>query len=168
MHERDMKWTCTLSQFAANYTFFVLLHMRTGQEDYDRLRPLSYPQTDVFLICFSVISPVSFKNVRAKWHPEISHNAPEVPFILVGTKMDLRNDEDTLSKLKANAQKPISNAEGQELCRELGGYKYMECSALTQVGLKPVFDEAIRCSLSNGPGASTGSRTKKKKKCTIL
>ena len=43
-----------------------------GQEDYDRLRPLSYPQTDVFLICFSVISPASFENVRAKWFPEVN------------------------------------------------------------------------------------------------
>jgi Ras-related C3 botulinum toxin substrate 1 len=37
-----------------------------GQEDYDRLRPLSYPQTDVFLICFSIVSPASFDNVKAK------------------------------------------------------------------------------------------------------
>lgn len=37
-----------------------------GQEDYDRLRPLSYPQTDVFLVCFSVVSPSSFENVREK------------------------------------------------------------------------------------------------------
>lgn len=37
-----------------------------GQEDYDRLRPLSYPQTDVFLSCFSLVSPPSFENVRTK------------------------------------------------------------------------------------------------------
>ena len=40
-----------------------------GQDDYDLLRPLSYPQTDIFLICFSIISPASFVNVRTKWVP---------------------------------------------------------------------------------------------------
>lgn len=55
-----------------------------GQEDYDRLRPLSYPQTDVFLICFSVTSPSSFENVTSKWYPEIKHHCPDAPMILVG------------------------------------------------------------------------------------
>ncbi|KAK6326710.1 hypothetical protein J4Q44_G00023550 [Coregonus suidteri] len=41
-----------------------------GQEDYDRLRPLSYPQTDVFLVCFSCVSPSSFENVREKKIPQ--------------------------------------------------------------------------------------------------
>ena len=45
-----------------------------GQEDYDRLRPLSYPETDVFLVCFSVVSPSSFENVKEKWYPEIKHH----------------------------------------------------------------------------------------------
>jgi small GTP-binding protein len=47
-----------------------------GQEDYDRLRPLSYPQTDVFLICFSIVSPPSFDNVKAKVRrlPPYRHN----------------------------------------------------------------------------------------------
>ena len=47
-----------------------------GQDDYDRLRPLSYPDTDVFLICFSIVNPNSFANVADKWSPEISHHAP--------------------------------------------------------------------------------------------
>lgn len=54
-----------------------------GQEDYDRLRPLSYPQTDVFLVCFSVTSPASFENVKEKWFPEVHHHCPGVPCLIV-------------------------------------------------------------------------------------
>eukprot|EP00493_Phyllostaurus_siculus_P000573 UN00575 len=67
-----------------------------GQPDYDRLRPLSYPQTDIFLVCFSLTSPTSYKNVQQKWFPEVSHHAPTVPVMLVGLKMDLREDKDTI------------------------------------------------------------------------
>lgn len=42
-----------------------------GQEEYDRLRTLSYPQTNVFIICFSISSPASYENVKHKWHPEV-------------------------------------------------------------------------------------------------
>lgn len=63
-----------------------------GQEDYDRLRPLSYPQTDVFLVCFSVTSPASFENVKEKWFPEVHHHCPGVPCLIVGTQVDLRED----------------------------------------------------------------------------
>lgn len=61
-----------------------------GQVDYDRLRPLSYPCTDVFLICYSVKSKESFDNVKVKWIPELRHHSPGVPVVLVGTKIDLR------------------------------------------------------------------------------
>ena len=56
------------------------------QEDYDRLRPLSYPGTDVFLLCFSVDSADSLDNIEEKWLPELRHHAPGVPIILVATK----------------------------------------------------------------------------------
>ncbi len=61
-----------------------------GQEDYDRLRPLSYPQTDVFLITFSLVNPSSFENVKSKWWPEVQHHWPKATVILVGTKLDMR------------------------------------------------------------------------------
>eukprot|EP00736_Rhodelphis_marinus_P004890 Rmarinus@m.9578 len=133
-----------------------------GQEDYDRLRPLSYPQTDVFLICFSLISPASFENVKAKWYPELSHHAPGVPIILVGTKLDLRDDDDTKKRLSDKGLSPITTQQGQQMAKEIGAVKYMECSALTQVGLKAVFDEAIRAVLCPPP------KQKEKKGCSIL
>jgi Ras-related C3 botulinum toxin substrate 1 len=61
-------------------------------EDYDRLRPLSYPMTDVFLVCFSVVSPTSYENAMTKWFPELHQHMPKAPIILVGTQTDLRED----------------------------------------------------------------------------
>ena len=71
-----------------------------GQEDYDRLRPLSYPQTDVFLVCFSVVAPASFENVKEKWVPEIKHHCPKTPFLLVGTQVDRRDDQEVIEKAR--------------------------------------------------------------------
>ena len=65
-----------------------------GQDDYDRLRPLAYPQTDIFMVCYSIISRSSYDNVKTKWIPEIKHHVPDAPFILVGLKIDLRNDKE--------------------------------------------------------------------------
>uniref|UniRef100_A0A3B3CU31 Ras homolog family member C n=1 Tax=Oryzias melastigma TaxID=30732 RepID=A0A3B3CU31_ORYME len=79
-----------------------------GQEDYDRLRPLSYPDTDVILMCFSIDSPDSLENIPEKWTPEVKHFCPNVPIILVGNKKDLRNDEHTrreLAKMNSTAER---------------------------------------------------------------
>ncbi|XP_065895311.1 ras-related C3 botulinum toxin substrate 1-like isoform X3 [Dysidea avara] len=123
------------------------------QDDYDRLRPLSYPQTDVFLICFSLISPASLENVRTKWNPEVSHYCPNTPVILVGTKLDLRDDKEIVG---------LTYPQGLQMMKEIGAVKYIECSALTQKGLKMVFDDAIRAVF-----AST-KLSEKKGKCSIL
>src|SRR6201996_2649245 len=112
-----------------------------GQEDYDRLRPLSYPQTDVFLVCFSVTSPASFENVREKWFPEVHHHCPGVPCLIVGTQVDLRDDPAVREKLAKQKMSPVSREAGERMARELGAVKYVECSALTQYKLKDVFDE---------------------------
>ena len=112
-----------------------------GQEDYDRLRPLSYPQTDVFLVCFSVTSPASFENVREKWFPEVHHHCPGVPCLIVGTQVDLRDDPSVREKLSKQKMQPVRNEDGEKMAKELGAVKYVECSALTQYKLKDVFDE---------------------------
>ncbi|KAK2161514.1 hypothetical protein LSH36_115g05058 [Paralvinella palmiformis] len=117
---------------------------------------------DVFLICFSLVSPASFENVRAKWFPEVSHHCPNTPIILVGTKLDLREDKETVEKLKEKKLSPITYPQGLAMAKEIAAVKYLECSALTQKGLKNVFDEAIRAVLCPKP------KPKKKSKCLIL
>ncbi|KAJ1826707.1 Rho GTPase protein rac1, partial [Coemansia sp. RSA 2703] len=96
------------------------------------------------------------------WRPELLHHAPNVPIILVGTKLDLREDKDTILKLSATRMRPIDFLMGSNTAKELGFVKYLECSALTQKGLKNVFDEAIRAVLHPTQPA------KPKKKCLIL
>ena len=138
-----------------------------GQEDYDRLRPLSYPQTDVFLVCFSVISPSSYENVKSKWFPEITHHAPGVPFLLVGTKVDLRDDDEQVARLREKNLEPISEARGNQMANQIGAKRYLECSALTQKGLKNVFDEAIRTVLTS-KAPSSKKRGGGRSECAIL
>src|SRR3990167_1526882 len=133
-----------------------------GQEDYDRLRPLSYPQTDVFLACFSVVSPASFENIRAKWHQELSYYCPTVPIIVVGTKVDLRKDKETIDRLAAKNFSPVLFDQGVETANMIKAEKYLECSALTQLGVRDVFEEAARVGLNIPLGPA---RQEKKKGC---
>jgi len=132
-----------------------------GQDDYDHLRPMSYSDTDVFLICFSLISPSSFENVSLKWFPEVRRHASHIPIILVGTKADLRNDDKILSTLKTKGQHVITPQEAASMQREIGAVAYLECSALTQEGLKSVFDESIRAAMAH-------NLNKGKQCCVIL
>ena len=152
-----------------------------GQDSYDRVRPLSYPDTDVFVICFSLVHRDSMCNVKSKWWPEITHHCPRTPIVLVGkqetyqsrnfkdtymylfsrtslslpppslisqgTKLDLRTDPHTLEKLEASHSPPVTEEEGKELQQKMGAALYLECSSLTQTGLKEVFMEACRIAL---------------------
>lgn len=65
--------------------------------------------------------------------PEITHHCQKTPFLLVGTQIDLRDENTTLEKLAKNKQKPITMEQGEKLAKELKAVKYVECSALTQV-----------------------------------
>ena len=118
--------------------------------------------TDVFLVLFAVINPTSFENISIKWIPEIRHHCPSTPIILVGTKSDLRDDKKTLNELKQKNQIPITFEQGETKAKAIGAIKYIECSALTQKGLKTVFDEAI---LATNPEKKN---KKKRKDCIIM
>ncbi|CAD6574909.1 MAG: Rho GTPase protein rac1 [Tremellales sp. Tagirdzhanova-0007] len=103
-----------------------------------------------------------------RWIPEISHHAPDVPLILVGTKLDLREDPVTLQRLKERRFAPVTYAMGMGCAREVGAVKYLEASSKTQKGLKTVFDEAIRAVLAPADKGQVAGKKKQKKQCVIL
>jgi len=143
--------------------FVIQLFDTAGQEDYDRLRLIAYPNTDVFLVCFSIINPDSYDNVREKWVPEIQKHWGQAPFLLVGTQMDLRTDPATITNLEKKTKKPVNAEQGKRLASELGAVAYVECSALTQEGMKNVFDEALMAALNK-----EDEPEKKRCCCTVL
>ncbi|CAH2312461.1 ras-related C3 botulinum toxin substrate 2 [Pelobates cultripes] len=107
-------------------------------------------------------SAASYENVQEKWFPEVKTHCPHTPIILVGTKLDLRDDKKTIEKLKKENKSPISFRQGLTLAKKIEAVKYVECSALTQKGLKTVFDEAIRAVFLQLPSKHT------QKKCVLL
>ncbi|KAJ3241936.1 GTP-binding protein Rho1 [Chytriomyces hyalinus] len=140
-----------------------------GQEDYDRLRPLSYPDSHVILICFAVDSPDSLDNVQEKWISEVLHFCAGLPIILVACKKDLRNDPRVIEDLRKTGQSPVQPQQGQAVAEKIGAYRYLECSARTGEGVAEVFDHATRAALTNrGGGASSGGAKKPKAKGCML
>ncbi|THG98048.1 hypothetical protein EW026_g4079 [Hermanssonia centrifuga] len=136
-----------------NYAVTVMI----GDDPYT----LGLFDTAARMILNSVTSPASFENVKEKWFPEVHHHCPGVPCLIVGTQIDLRDDPQVLEKLQRQKQRPVTSEQGERLARELGAVKYVECSALTQKGLKNVFDEAIVAALE--PPV-----VKKRNKCVIV
>lgn len=132
-----------------------------GQEDYDRLRLLSYPDTDVIVMCFSIDLPDSLENIQDKWMPEVKHFCPNVPIILVGNKRDLRYDVETIKELAVVKQQPVRTEEGMIMAEIVNAFAYLECSAKMQEGVREVFETATRASLQV-------NKKKKKRKCVLL
>lgn len=136
-----------------------------GQDDYDRLRPLSYPQTDCFLICYSTISPSSLANVTSKWYPEVHHHVPSAPIVLVGTKLDLTTDGSVLARLEERNLRPVSFAEADVVAKNINAAKHIQVSAFTRENVKQCFEECVRAVLFP---AKAKVQKSKKSKCAIF
>ncbi len=124
-------------------------------------RPLSYPDTDVLLLCYSIDNPDSLENIEEKWMPEVSHFCPNVPKILVGNKSDLRNDPDTLSELSRFKRKPVTREEAQETADRIQAFACLECSAKTRDGVQEIFETAARAALQKRKSA-------RQRRCKLL
>ena len=138
-------------------TVHLQLWDTAGQEEYDRLRSLSFPDTEVFIICFSISSPESLHNVETKWVPEVQPYMSGVPVLLVGTKSDFRDNPPPDQQL-------VSKQEAEEMVKKLKLTAYVECSAKTQTNLSAVFETAARAAISkNAP-----QQQESKGCCTVL
>ncbi|THH08102.1 hypothetical protein EW145_g2924 [Phellinidium pouzarii] len=132
-----------------------------GQEDYDRLRPLSYPDSHVILICFAIDSPDSLDNVQEKWHSEVTHFCNGLPVLLVGCKKDLRYDSKTIEELRKTSQRPVTQEEGSAVSQKINAKHYVECSARSGEGVREVFQYATRCALLS-------NKRQKPTKCIVV
>uniref|UniRef100_A0A1I8HET4 Rho-related GTP-binding protein RhoU n=1 Tax=Macrostomum lignano TaxID=282301 RepID=A0A1I8HET4_9PLAT len=118
-----------------------------GMEKYDRLRPLSYPDTDVVLLCFAVDLPDALDRVTARCAPELRHFCPRVPLILLGIKRDLRRDERTRYELARISPELITAEQGWAMAEKIGAVSYMECSLSDKADVQKVFEAATRAAL---------------------
>jgi len=116
---------------------------------------------DIFILCFSLVNPASFDNVRTKWYSEIRSFNSDVPIILVGNKLDLREDQDIIAMLKQRHASPITFEQGMILAKEIKAVAYVECSALNREGVNNVFTECFRAVLDQS------KTTKRHSKCVI-
>ncbi|KAI4145473.1 MAG: hypothetical protein LQ341_002377 [Variospora aurantia] len=141
-----------------------------GQEEFDRLRSLSYDDTHTIMLCFSVDSKDSLENVESKWVGEIAENCHGVKLVLVALKCDLRaSSEEEDDGAEEDVSQPrrekamIDYKEGLEVARRIQALRYLECSAKRNRGVNEAFTEAARVALSVKTGASNGNR-----KCTVM
>ncbi|KAM9266925.1 rho-related GTP-binding protein RhoD [Cariama cristata] len=142
----------------------VKIHLwdTAGQEDYDRLRPLSYSDANIVLICFDITNPNSYDNILTKWYPEVNHFCKGVPVLLVGCKTDLRRDR---SVPQEGRLEPISYQQGEAMARQVHAVSYLECSARYQENIEDIFAEACRAALS---AARRSQRRRRPRKGCVL
>ncbi|KAK3069527.1 Rho GTPase [Teratosphaeriaceae sp. CCFEE 6253] len=119
-----------------------------GQEEFDRLRSLSYDDTHAIMLCFSVDSPESLENVESKWVAEIAENCPGVRLVLVALKCDLREKhEGEDGEAPEPKRAMIDYKQGLAVAEKIKALRYLECSAMKNRGVNEAFTEAARVAL---------------------
>ncbi|OBT42752.1 rho family, other [Pseudogymnoascus sp. WSF 3629] len=158
--------------FVDNVHIELSLWDTAGQEEFDRLRSLSYDDTHAIMLCFSVESKDSLENIESKWVGEIAENCPGVKLVLVALKCDLRENDDAAEDepvavdgqpVRREKKECITYQQGLEVARRIGALRYLECSAMRNRGVNEAFTEAARVALSvKGVGGKDDS------KCVVM
>ncbi|KAM9431740.1 rho-related GTP-binding protein RhoN-like [Clarias gariepinus] len=101
----------------------------SGSNYYDNVRPLAYPDSDAVLICFDISRPETLDNVLKKWQIETQEYCPNAKVVLVGCKLDMRTDMNTLRELSKLRLIPVTHEQGTSLARQIGAAAYAECTS---------------------------------------
>lgn len=153
--------------FVDNVHIELSLWDTAGQEEFDRLRSLSYDDTHAIMLCFSVDSKDSLENVESKWVGEIADNCQGVKLVLVALKCDLReqgaDDEVDENGQPKEKKEMINYNQGLEVARRINALRYLECSAMKNRGVNEAFTEAARVALAVKPNGG-----KDDSKCIIM
>ncbi|KAL1923294.1 uncharacterized protein VTP21DRAFT_8274 [Calcarisporiella thermophila] len=137
-----------------------------GQEEYDRLRSLSYADTHVIMLCFSVDNRDSLENCSSKWMKEILQQCPGVKVVLVALKCDLREDEATMKSMARFGDHPVTYTEGVTVARNINAMRYLECSAMHNRGVHECFEQSALVALQ--AKAKGGNEVHHKQSCLIV
>ncbi|KAF7701632.1 Rho-related GTP-binding protein RhoB [Cucumispora dikerogammari] len=121
-----------------------------GQEDFDSVRPLSYKDTSVIILCYSIENSEMLINIKEKWIFEIKNYCPDAPFYLVALKSDIRE----MSTSKIDQSSLITMTQGEELAEEIGAEGFFECSALKGHNINNIFESAARLIIKKNSGSS--------------
>ncbi|CCK70446.1 Rho family GTPase RHO3 KNAG_0E01840 [Huiozyma naganishii CBS 8797] len=148
-----------------------------GQEEFDRLRSLSYSDTHTIMLCFSIDSQDSLENVKNKWVGEITDHCDDVKLVLVALKCDLRDRDNegkaiTPNNIHQQNGRPSKNnlipyEDGLAMAKQIGALRYLECSAKSNKGVNEAFTEAARVALTAGPQVST-EEDNHDSSCTVM
>jgi len=133
--------TYSIDLQVAGRKYTLRLWDTAGTEEFGELRSVFYENADVFIVCYSLAKPASANNAVRKWIPEVNCLRPGIPVVLVATQTDLRGCAQSLSRLER------SPGTRRSLRRQSKATAYTECSALTGLGVKDVFDEAVLAAL---------------------
>lgn len=122
-----------------NMTIELALWDTAGQEEYNRLRPLSYAEVDILMVCYAVDNKTSLQNVQDLWIPEVKHFCPDVPIMLIGLKSDLyaRDNIDDL----------VDPRQAESIAKSLGAFVHVQCSAKLRSDIDGVFNVALTTAL---------------------
>lgn len=112
----------------------------SGSSYYDNVRPLAYPDSDAVLICFDISRPETLDSVIKKWQGETQEFCPNAKVVLVGCKLDMRTDVNTLRELSKQRLIPVTHEQGSTIARQMGAVAYVECtSKVSENSVRDVF-----------------------------